>query len=399
MKVFFSSILFFVMSALQANAQSQLPIDSVISKALVSAERQSILLAEKYVYKDGLLPRTYINGKDIDADSHWWTSGFFGGTLWRLYEHGGNEKLKDYAIIYTSRVEKEKQRRDMHDIGFIINCSFGNGYRITGYSTYKDVMLTGANSLASRFNPRVGLIRSWDFNKDKWQYPVIIDNMMNLELLLWAASNDGGKKLRQMAESHADKTMRFHYRPDMSCFHVVSYDTITGRPHIRQTFQGYSDNSAWARGQMWGLYGYTMMYRETKKVKYLRMAKAIAKYLINQKNMPEDGVPYWDFDAPDIPKVPRDASSAAIMASALIELSRYVNNDLKKEYLEMAEKQIRTLASPEYTAAQGENGDFILKHSIGSIPHHSEVDVPLTYADYYYVEALMRYENLLTQKK
>jgi len=370
-------------------------MDDIVTHALISAEQQSLLMAQKYAGKRGILPRSFVDGKETTSDSRWWCSGFFPGVLWYLYEANGNAQLLEYARTYTARVEREKYTIDNHDIGFILNCSFGNGYRITGDASYKEVLLTGSHSLSTRFNPKVGLIRSWDFNKERWQYPVIIDNMMNLELLLWASSNGGGNNLREMAMSHADKTMLYHYRPDMSCYHVVSYDTITGKPHIRQTHQGYSDESAWARGQAWGLYGYTVMYRETKDEKYLDMAKKIAKFIIHHKNMPEDGILYWDFDAPDIPKPSRDASAAAVMASALMELFEYVDDDLKREYLGIAEKQIRTLASPEYTAGIGENGNFILKHSVGSYPHHSEVDVPLTYADYYYIEALMRYKKLI----
>ena len=241
----------------------------------------------------------------------------------------------------------------------------------------------------------MGLIKSWDFSEKIWQYPVIIDNMMNLELLLWASKTSGDSTFKHISVSHADKTMRNHYRTDYSCYHVVSYDTITGEPHKKQTFQGYSDESSWSRGQAWGLYGFTYMYRETKEKRYLNQANRIASYLLNHPNMPEDYIPYWDFDAPNIPNEERDASAGALIASALIELSSYVEKDVADTYLAVAEKQIRTLASDEYTAKVGENGNFILMHSVGSKPHDSEVDVPLTYADYYYVEALVRYKKLM----
>jgi len=256
-------------------------------------------------------------------------------------------------------------------------------------------LLTGARSLSTRYKPQVGLIKSWDSNPDKWQYPVIIDNMMNLELMFVAANLSGDQTFKEMALSHADKTMKHHYRPDFSCFHVVSYDTIAGLPHKKQTFQGASDESAWSRGQAWGLYGYTVMYRETKDQQYLTIAKEIAQFLIEHPRMPKNFIPYWDYDAPKIPNEPRDASAAALMASALLELSQFVDKELSAKYLNVAEIQLRTLASPEYTAGMGENGDFILKHSTGSFPHKSEVDAPLTYADYYYLEALVRYKKLL----
>jgi rhamnogalacturonyl hydrolase YesR len=366
------------------------PLNSVIDNALTHAQAQSLLMAKSLENDKEKLPRSFVNGKLTTSDSRWWCSGFFPGVLWYLYEADNNAEVLRYAKEYTARVEQEKYTTDNHDVGFMIFCSFGNGYRLTGDLAYKEVINTASQSLATRYSDKVGLIRSWDFNKDKWQYPVIIDNMMNLEMLMWSAKVTGNNRFADISVSHANKTMEHFYRPDMSCYHVVSYDTISGLPHKKQTHQGFSDTSSWSRGQGWGLYGYTFMYRETKDPKYLEMAKKIADYMINHPRMPKDYIPYWDFDAPGIPNEPRDASAASLMASALIELSEYVEKTLAKKYLKVAEIQLRTLATPEYTAKIGENGNFILKHSVGSLPHKSEVDVPLTYADYYYVEALVR---------
>jgi len=365
-------------------------LKAVVENTLNNSEKQYLLMAEKYIAKKDSLPRSYENGKDISSDSRWWCSGFFPGSLWYLYENSKNPEILKYAKLYTDRVEREKYTTDNHDVGFMLYCSFGNGLRLTGDEHYKEVLLTGAKSLATRFRPNVGLIRSWDWNKDKWQYPVIIDNIMNLELMLWAANNSGDSTFKEIAISHANKTMEYHFRPDYSSYHVVSYDTITGLPHMKQTHQGYSDESSWSRGQAWGLYGYTYLYRETKDNKYLEQAKNIANFIIHHPRMPKDYIPYWDFDALDIPDTSRDASAACIIASALIELSDFVDTDLSKEYMTVVDMQIRTLASPEYTANPGENGCFILKNSTGGYPFKSEVDVPLTYADYYYLEALMR---------
>lgn len=389
-----SSFFFLLMAALstagELKAQS---IAKVVNQAFQSAEQQSLLLAKKYENQPGLLPRTYENSKDVSSDSKWWCSGFFPGSLWYIYEQRQNPELRRYAKLYTGRVEKEQYTTDNHDVGFMLYCSFGNGLRITGNAHYKEVLLTGAKSLATRFNPDVGLIRSWDHHTDIWQYPVIIDNLMNLELMLWAAKYTKDDSFKKIALSHANKTMQHHFRPDYSSYHVVSYDLKTGLPHKKQTHQGAADSSAWSRGQAWGLYGYTYMYRETKDQRYLDQARNIADFLIGHPQMPDDYIPYWDYNAPQIPNAPRDASAACIMASALIELGDFVTAEQKKRYLQVAETQIRTLASAAYTAKPGTNGGFILKHSTGAYPFHSEVDVPLTYADYYYLEALARWKK------
>jgi hypothetical protein len=365
-------------------------LETVVDNALNFSEKQYLLLAGEYAGRDSLLPRSFEQGEDTWSDSRWWTSGFFPGSLWYLYENNRNPGILKYARLFTSRVEREKYTTDNHDVGFMLYCSAGNGLRLTGDKHYEEVLLTGANSLATRYKPGVGLIRSWDHSTDRWQYPVIIDNIMNLELLLWAYDYSGERKFREIAVSHANKTMEHHFRPDYSSYHVVSYDTVSGLPHIKQTHQGYSGESMWSRGQAWGLYGYTYLYRELKDERYLRQAQNIADLLIHHPNMPEDCIPYWDYDSPDIPNTVRDASAACIMASALIELSDYVDKGRAKEYMTVVGKQIRTLASPGYRAELGENGCFILKHGTGAYPFNSEIDVPLTYADYYFLEALTR---------
>lgn len=376
----------------QANAQS---LKNVIDNAFQNAEQQSLLMAKKYESQAGRLPKSFENGKDVSSDSRWWCSGFFPGTLWYLYENNKNQEVLKYAKLYTDRVEREKYTTDNHDVGFMLYCSFGNGLRLTGEERYKEVLLTGAKSLATRFDPQVGLIRSWDHKQEVWQYPVIIDNLMNLELMLWAASYSKDENFKKIAISHADKTMQYHFRPDYSSYHVVSYDRKSGVPHLKQTHQGASDESAWSRGQAWGLYGYTYLYRETKNQRYLEQAKNIANFLISHPQMPKDFIPYWDYNAPQIPNTTRDASAACIMASALVELSDFVDAKLKKKYMAVVDTQIRTLSSVEYTAKLGENGDFILKHSTGAFPFNAEVDAPLTYADYYYLEALTRLKKRL----
>jgi len=393
MKIRFTLIALAVL-ILIGSCTTKRPIDKVIDESLAFSVQQYNLMTSVMKDKPDQLPRTLDdNGNLKTADSRWWTSGFYPGTLWYLSEYSNDPKIREDAVSITARVEREKYTTNNHDVGFILYCSFGNGLRITGDTSYNEVLLTGAKSLCTRFRPNIGCIQSWGSN-NKWQFPVIIDNMMNLELLMWAFKNSGDSSFYKIAVTHADTTIKNHFRPDYSTYHVVSYDTVTGKVQVKNTAQGFADESAWSRGQSWGLYGYTMMYRETKLDRYLKQAEHIADFLINNPNMPEDKIPYWDFSAPGIPDATRDASAAAIMASALIELSGYVNPEKGKTYLNIAETQIRTLASPLYTAKPGANGNFVLMHSVGSIPADSEVDVPLTYADYYFIEAMMRYRKM-----
>ena len=334
---------------------------------------------------------TKANGEPDNRTSDWWCSGYFGGSLWYLYEYTGDAKWKVAADKWTMAVEKEKYNTTTHDLGFMLYCPFGNGYRLTKNKAYIEPMITGANSLATRFDPKYGVIKSWDRHAN-CDYPVIIDNMMNLEFLFWAAKQSKDKKLYEIAVMHADNTLKNHFRDDFSSYHVVCYSP--GEEVFRKkTHQGAADSSAWARGQGWALYGYTLMFRETKNVKYLRQAEGIAKFIINHPNLPKDKIPYWDFDAPNIPLEERDASAGAIFASALLELSTYSKKN-KKQYFSVAEQILVSLSSDVYTAKLNENNNFILKHSVGHKPGKSEVDTPIIYADYYYLEALLKYKKL-----
>ncbi len=370
-------------------------MNEVAERGLRRSVEQSKLMAEELKDKEGRLPKSVKDGRLVTCSCYDWVSGFFPGVLWYLYEDTQDPSLRAYAELYTARLEKVQHVRDNHDVGFMLYCSYGNGYRLTKNPDYKKILLTGAKSLSTRYSEIVGSIRSWDFRKEVWQYPVIIDNMMNLELLSWAQKNSGDAKFMEIAKTHADTTIKNHFRDDFSSYHVVSYDKSTGKPHLKATWQGYADASAWSRGQAWGLYGYTMMARETGEARYLDQARGIAKFLLSHPRMPEDKVPYWDYDAPNIPNAPRDASAAAIMASALIELSTLVPSAEGEKYFDFACAQLRSLSSPEYLAAAGTNNNFILMHGTGHLPGNSEIDVPLSYADYYYVESLLRLKEVL----
>lgn len=365
-------------------------------ESLSFACEQAELLREKSI-EEKKIPRTLTE----EGDMHWarskfdWTEGFFPGTCWYLYEYSKDEKWLKSAQKFQQLFIDHRFLTTNHDLGFVFNCSFGNEYRLQGDQESKQIMIDAGNSLVTRFNPTVACIQSWNVDKGwqakrDWQYPVIIDNMMNLELLFELSVITGDSKYKDVAIAHANTTLKNHFRPDGSSYHVVDYDSINGDVRSRQTAQGFSHESAWARGQAWGLYGYTVCYRYTHDKRYLDKAEEIAKYIFTNKSMPKDCIPYWDFNAPKIPSEPRDASAAAVIASALVELDGYT----AKDYMKDARFILDNLSSDKYRADIGTNGNFILKHSVGSIPHNAEIDVPLAYADYYYVEALVRLMRL-----
>lgn len=367
--------------------QGKVPVEKVMETvqqhlANMTAQQQDVARYPRTVKADGTTHRV----KSSD-----WTSGFFPATLWYTYEYTGDAKWEALARKWSAGLEKEKRNRGTHDLGFMLYCPFGTGYRLTQDPAYRDILLETAATLAGRFNEKVGCIKSWD--KKEFQFPVIIDNMMNLELLFRATQISGDSSYYRIAVSHADHTLKNHYRKNNSSYHVVDYDTLTGRPFRKVTHQGYSDASAWARGQAWGLYGFTMAYRFTRDKRYLQQAEKIAAFYLRHRRLPADKVPYWDFDAPINSKTPRDASAAAITASALLELSQHTTAH-GKLYHTAAEDMLVSLSSPAYMAAPGSNNHFILMHSTGHLPHGSEIDVPINYADHYFVEALLRYRQL-----
>ena len=367
-----------------------------VKSAFQQAEAQTRLMLQEVAKSadpakpELVSPRTLDHGNLKLVASRDWTSGFFPGVLWYLDEYYKTSEWKSEARKFTALIEKEKTNGTTHDMGFKVFCSVGNAFRLTGNAHDKEVLIEAAKTLATRFNPKTGVILSWDHSRDKWVNPVIIDNMMNLELLFEATRLTGDSSFYKIAVSHANTTMKNHFREDFSSYHVVDYDPKTGEVLKKTTHQGYSNSSAWARGQAWALYGYTLCYRYTKNPVYLKLAENIASFIFGHPNMPKDLVPYWDFNAPQIPDEPRDASAAAVIASGLYELSKYSKQGT--DYYQKANQILKSL-SLGYVAPIGTAKGFILLHSTGSKPSNSEIDVPLNYADYYYLEALLRYKN------
>lgn len=317
-----------------------------------------------------------------------WTSGFFPGNLWYAYQLTGKENLKNSAVRFTNYLYPLKEYTGSHDIGFMMNCSYGNAYREEPSDSARMALIQTADNLCNRFDPNIGCIRSWDFGT--WNFPVIIDNMMNLDLLFYVNHLTGDDKYKNIALTHARTTKANHFRDDYSSYHVVSYNN-DGTVETKCTHQGKNDDSAWARGQAWGVYGYTSCYRESGDTLFLNQARNIADLIMNRVKT-SDGVPMWDYDAPDTPETPRDASAAAITAAGLLELSTLVDDG--QAYFDYAEKLLKSLSSDVYLAKVGDNQGFILMHSVGSLPNGSEIDTPINYADYYYLEALNRYMQI-----
>ncbi|MBT6765458.1 MAG: glucuronyl hydrolase [Prolixibacteraceae bacterium] len=374
---------------------------SEVQKAINHCEEKALQTLQNLdTYKKS--PRTIPAG-----EKHWhtkltggWTSGFWAGVLWYVYEGTGNEKIKTEAEKFTEEIETILTKPvKSHDMGFIFNCSFGNGYRLTGNEAYKKTLLIATDSLSHLFNPNVGTILSWPAQvRKKVFYPhnTIIDNMMNLELLFLASRNSTNSEYYKMAVSHANVTGKNHIRPNNTVYHVLVYNDKTGECIRKCTHQGYADNSVWARGQAWGIYGYTMSYRETGNKKYMKTAKKLAKAYLER--LPEDYIPYWDFDDPDVPNTVRDASAAAVVASAFLELSEQQTSKKEKAfYRDVAEKMLHNLSSSSYLS--GDKNDAILLHSTGNKPKGGEVNIPIIYADYYYLEALIRLKKIVETQK
>lgn len=390
-----SIVLIFIITCFCSKTKAQpnnKEMAKLINENFALAASQYKLLAKNTAADQ--MPRNYIakENKLVTSNTVWWTSGFFPASLWYIYEFTKDTAIKAEAERRLAIIEGEKFNTKDHDLGFKMFCSFGNAYRVTGNPAYKEIFLTAAESLSKRYRPSIHSIQSWD-SSINFRCPVIVDNLMNLELLCRASEELNDPKFRNIAVEHANTTIKNHYRPDYSSYHVVDYDLATGSVLKKKTAQGFADESAWARGQAWGLYGFTMMYRCTKDEAYLQQAKHIAGFLLNHPSLPKDKIPYWDFDAPDIPKTYRDVSAACIMASALLELAQYADAKQKKEYLKTAKIILQSLSTDKYRNKPGEDGGFILKHSVGALPYTSEVDVPLTYADYYFLEALLRFKN------
>lgn len=370
-------------------------------EALAYCDAQVRRTLDELAQRDGGVDYTMMPRNIADSASHWycskvtkdeWCAGFWPGILWYDYEYTNDPAIRQEAEKFTASLEYLTYEPAYdHDLGFLMFCSYGNGYRLTRNESYRQAILRSAEALLALFNPKVGTMLSWPRNVAMFGgHNTIMDNMINLEMLFWAAKNGGDKKLYDMAVSHADTTMKYHFRPDYTSYHVAVYDTLTGEFVKGVTHQGYDDNSMWARGQAWAIYGYTVVYRETKEPRFLDFVQKVADVYL--EHLPDDYVPYWDFNDPAIPYAPRDASAACVVASALLELSGYVSPEKGQEYKKAAVCMLESLSSDKYRS--GKSKPAFLLHSTGNYPSHSEIDAAIIYADYYYIEALMRLKQM-----
>lgn len=353
-------------------------LDMLVQRSLETYEQYPPIREKIYRSRSGFWTLRFAEESD-------WCSGFYPGILWQLYGYSSKEPLMIAAKAYTSFLQKEALKSDSHDIGFKINSSYGQAWKIRKEQEFKLTLIQAARSLSKRYDARMQAIKSWDYNPGHYQYPVIIDNLMNLELLFEASRLSNEPSFYRLARSHVETSLKHHFREDFSSYHLVNLDSMSGELLGKETNQGVSDESAWARGQAWGLYGMTLAYRYTRDSSYLRQAEGIADFFFNHPNLPEDFIPYWDFDAPDIPEAPRDVSAGVIAASALFELATYSNN--REEYLNWGDQVLLSLESSQYQASRL---PFFLDKSTGNMPIEEEIEVPIVYADYYYVEALIR---------
>lgn len=392
----------------QVNADAELDYCALqIDKALTE------LRTSEGSYDYNMEPRNILNGETDwncrKASAEEWCSGFWSGILWMDYGYlkgnGKRSKAEAEAVRKTAEGYTEalsflsQQSAYDHDLGFLVINSFLKGYEQTQNENYKQIALACADTLATLFNDKVGTILSWPRHvKDYGGHNTIMDNMINLELLLWASENGGSQRLKDIAVAHADTTMRYHFREDGSCYHVAVYDTLTGNFLRGQTHQGYSDESMWSRGQSWAIYGYTMVYRYTKEERFLDFAQKVTDiYLKRLKETSNDWIPLWDMDDPRGTQAPKDASAACVVASALLDLCQYVDETKGKAYRDAAIQMLTDLSTDRYQS-RDKNCAFLM-HSTGHHPAGSEIDASIIYADYYYIEALTKLKDIPNYSK
>ena len=407
-RIFFLVSALFLVNGMMAQNKLDAKQGLDVDKQLQYCHKQVCRALEELKQKDGsydytMEPRNILKG---DKQKGWncrkatpeeWCDGFWPGILWMDYQNTKDEAVRKAAEGYTESLKGIAYRPCYdHDIGFLMFCSYGKGYEVNHSQEYKNVILASADSLATLFNPIVGTILSWprEVKPRNWPHNTIMDNMMNLDMMFWAARNGGNKLLHDLAVTHAKTTMQNHFRPDGSCYHVAVYDTINGNLIKGVTHQGYSGDSMWSRGQSWAIYGYTMVYRYTRNKMFLDFAQKVTDiYIKRLKETSDDFIPLWDMDdSRGTMGAPKDVSAACVVADALLELQKYVGGEKGEEYKQFALQTLAQLSTSKYQS--GKKNVAFLMHSTGHHPAGSEIDASIIYADYYYLEALNRVKNI-----
>jgi hypothetical protein len=377
-------------------------MDSSVVENVLSFEHVEKIwkIAQEKVELGKLPYRTEPKGHDyIYTDPSWWSSGFFPGSLWIIYErvvehsiYGNNlskDQLLEYCKTWQAKVESQKHNKCTHDIGFLIMPSFGREYDLERSESSKNVIITAANSLITRWNEKVGLLRSWDsvesktykfINKDT-DFLVIIDNMMNLDLLYKATELSGDPTYAEIATNHAITTSKHHVRSNYSTYHLVVFDPVSGERKIGLTLEGYDHESTWSQGQAWAFYGYATVYKYTQRREFLELAEKLADYFVSR--IEHDGTVYWDFDAPKPTDL--DTTAAAIACSGLLLICQLSPHCIDK-YREPVNRILRHLAK---SGLADKTSDVILDHGAvdnGTLQLDRFVDHGLVFGDYYFLE-------------
>lgn len=330
-------------------------------------------------------------------ENDYWTTGFWTGEIWLSYEHTGNPALKTAGEIqidsFLNRIEK-KINVDHHDMGFLYSPSCVAGYKLTGNRTGREAALKAADQLMGRFHPVGEFIQAWGGMESRTDYRLIIDCLLNVPLLYWAAEETGDSRYREVAEKHVHTALRNVIREDYSTWHTFYFDIETGAPDHGATCQGYRDGSAWARGQAWGIYGTALSYRYTRKAEYLDTFRNITRYYL--EHLPKDMVPFWDLEFTDGDDQPRDSSSASITACGLLEMAKYLENPEEKAYYEnLAKRMLKSLYDHYAVKDPAQSNGLVLhstysNHSPYNTCGHYGVDECNAWGDYFYMEALTR---------
>lgn len=334
-----------------------------------------------------------------EAQNDQWTNGFWTGELWLAYEYTGEEAFMKAALAQTESFRSRLEHgigTDTHDLGFLYSLSCVAAYKLSGNERARETALMAADRLMERFREKGQFFQAWGKIGDLDNYRLIIDCLLNLPLLYWASETSGDPVYAKKAMAHINTAARVLVRPDNSTYHTFYFDPATGKPLRGVTHQGYSADSAWSRGQAWGIYGTALSYRYTKDPEYLELFERVTGYFL--EHLPKDLIPYWDFIFTDGSREPRDSSAAAIAVCGMLEMAKYLPREKNACYTAAAKKIMKQLVekcavkSPEESDGQLKHGVYGRKTPYNDCIDHG-IDECNLWGDYYYVEGLTRMDR------